>query len=135
MLLLISYFNMVDQEALHVWELAEYDSDLNDHLDFTRADDTNVPDLQGLIPKTILMVLSPDVRTMYSDGFELAWNEAGLTFDFTQVSGKGQRISVARVGMSYEQAEKVAECLANALLQIRYNGSKKLLPPATDKND
>jgi transcriptional regulator with XRE-family HTH domain len=136
MLLLISYFNMADQEALHLWELADYDSDLAEHLDLNQAD--NIPDVQALsqmVAKPMLMLLSMDVRTMYSDGVEISWNEVGLTLNFTQKNSQPskkanpQAISVSKVGMSYKQAEKVLECLEKALLHAKYNGPTKLLPP------
>ncbi|HET9098215.1 MAG TPA: helix-turn-helix transcriptional regulator [Candidatus Saccharimonadales bacterium] len=128
MLLLISYFNMADQEAMHLWELAKYDSDLADHLELATADDagpTNMP------KATTIMLVSMDIRTMYSDGVEVTWNDAGVTLNFTQSAPKGQGITVARVGMSHEQLKKVHECLETAMLHAKYGSSTKLLPPGT----
>jgi hypothetical protein len=131
MLLLISYFNMADQEALHLWEMAQYDTNLDEHLQL-ETDDNNLP---NMLSKPMIMLLSMDVRTMYSDGVEVSWNESGLTLNFTQAHNPGASkkkqptLSVAKVGMSYRQAEKVLECLQRALLHAKYSGSTKLLPP------
>ncbi len=132
MLLLISYFNMADQEALHLWELAKYDSDLAEHIDLGQGDSPEN------ITKQVIMLVSMDVRTMYSDGVEVSWNEAGLSLHFTQTtqmpkSSKTQNLSVAKVGMSYKQAENVLKCLQTALLHAKYNGSTKLLPPTASQ--
>jgi hypothetical protein len=131
MLLLISYFGVRDQEALHLWELARYDSDLNDHLQFSEPGNDGEP--ATLMNKQVIMMLAMDVRTMYSDGLEINWNHAGLTLNFTQTNsqtvGQPPVISVARVGLSYNQAEEVLRNLERALLQAKYTGKTKLLPP------
>jgi transcriptional regulator with XRE-family HTH domain len=136
MLLLISYFNMADQEALHLWELARYDSDLNEHLQLEQM--INDPQsFNQMMSKPMVMLLSMDIRTMYSDGLDIVWNESGLTMNFTQTTANPkskQRMPIARVGMSYLQAEKVLRTLELALLHAKYNGSPKLLPPSTSKD-
>lgn len=133
MLLLISYFNVQDQEALHLWELADYDSDLTDHLQFNESGQE--PEVAALISKPVIMMLAMDVRTMYSDGLEINWNKAGLTLNFTQtnpqIKDQSSALSVARVGLSYTQAEQVLRSLERALLHAKYVGEKKLLPPPT----
>lgn len=130
MLLLISYFNVQDQEALHLWELAEYDSDLSDHLQF-EADAGNDTDTgQQFSGKPMVMLLAMDVRTLYSDGLDVTVNPSGVTLQFNQTTGaSSQQAAVARVGMSHKQAEMVVKTLQKALLQARYNGGAKLLPP------
>jgi transcriptional regulator with XRE-family HTH domain len=135
MLLLISYFNVQDQEALHLWELADYDSDLSDHLQFSGPGDEPETNTQA---KPIIMMLALDVRTLYSDGIEISQNKAGLTMNFTQANSQGSghsaAVSVARVGLSYNQAEEVLRSLERALLQAKYVPNTKLLPPSTHKN-
>ena len=130
MLLLINYFNMADQEALHLWELAQYDSELSEHLIFEAAgaEDTN---LGQLISKPMVMLLGMDVRTMYSDSFDINWNEAGLTISFNQSSDSKdkQKLTISKVGMSFDQAYKVMQGIELALLRAKYLGSTKLLPP------
>lgn len=129
MLLLISYFNVQDQEALHLWELAEYDSEITDHVQFSEG--SNDPDVASLMSKSVIMMLAMDVRTMYSDGIEVNWTQSGVTLNFTQANGQGAPISVARVGLSHNQAEEVLHSLERALLHAKYQGNRKLLPPST----
>lgn len=130
MLLLISYFNITDQEALHLWELAHYDSDLNEHMQMDGSNEAQ--DIGQMLSKPMVMLLSMDVRTMYSDGIDVIWNESGLTMNFTQtnqIPNKRQNVPIAKVGMSYLQAQKVLRSLELALLHAKYNGPTKLLPP------
>jgi len=128
MLLLISYFNVQDQEALHLWELADYDSDLSEHLKFELTDIDSMQQLNG---KPMLMLLAMDIRTMYSDGLDITINPAGVTMQFTQsVANQSQPAIVSRVGMSYQQAEMVLRTLQQALLKAKYNGGPKQLPPS-----
>jgi hypothetical protein len=135
MLLLISYFGVQDQEALHLWELARYDSDLTDHLQFNESGHES--GAATLMSKPVIMMLAMDMRTMYSDGLEINWNQAGLTLNFTQTnhqtSGQAPAVSVARVGLSHTQAEQVLRSLERALLHAKYVGNTKLLPPPTKK--
>ena len=135
MLLLISYFDVQDQEALHLWELAQYDSDLTDHLQFNEPG--HEPGPPAFASKPIVMMLAMDMRTMYSDGLEINWNQAGLTLNFTQTNPQNKGLSppipVARVGLSHIHAEQVLRSLEQALLHAKYSGATKLLPPPKSK--
>jgi transcriptional regulator with XRE-family HTH domain len=122
LLLLISHFGVQDREAVQLWELAEYESDLPDEI---RADRSSA-ELGG---KPVVMLLAVDVRTMYSDGLEVTANPAGITLNFTQSVNQAQTASVARVGMSHKQAEQVIRSLQQALLRAKYGSDTKLLPP------
>jgi transcriptional regulator with XRE-family HTH domain len=128
MLLLISYFNMADQEALHLWELAKYDSNLNEHIEIG---DTPVEAqaINNLMSKPMVMLMAMEPKALYSDGIEVQWNEAGINMTFTQSTDKNQVTAVAKVGMSLKQAENVLKCLESAILHSKYN-DKKLLPPS-----
>jgi transcriptional regulator with XRE-family HTH domain len=122
LLLLISHFGVQDREAVQLWELAEYESDMPDDI----RSDHPAAELNG---KPVVMLLAVDVRTMYSDGLEVTVNPAGVTLTFTQAIQKSQQASVARVGMSQAQAEQVIRTLQQALLRAKYQGNNKLLPP------
>lgn len=125
LLLLISHFGVADREAVQLWELANYDSDMPEQI---RPESVE----QHINPKNLVMLVGFDTRTIYSDGLDVLWNDAGLTLNFTQASSPSQRIPVARVGMSYEQAERVLDTLQRALLRAKYIGDTKLLPPPSD---
>lgn len=123
LLLLISYYGLQDQQAVQLWELADYDSETPEQIR---------PDIDlATSGKAVVMLLALDTRTLYSDGVDIAVTSAGLTLNFTQASGKGQKTPVARVGMSLEQAEKVAHTLQWALLKAKYDANPKLLPPSS----
>jgi transcriptional regulator with XRE-family HTH domain len=123
LLLLISHFGVQDREAVQLWELAEYDSDIPEEIRL----DSHPAQLGG---KPMIMLLAVDVRTMYSDGLEVTVNPAGVTLHFTQAVSQSQLAPVARVGMSHQQAEQVIRTMQQALLRARYLGGTKLLPPS-----
>ncbi len=127
LLLLISYFNIQDQEAVQLWELAGYDGDVPDKL---RPGD----ELQ-IGAKNTVMLLALDMRTMYTDGLEIDNTATGLTLSFTQGSLKQPASPVARLGMSYDQAEQVIKQLQQAILHHRYDSGPKLLPPSIGTDD
>lgn len=124
LMLLISHFGVQDREAVQLWELAEYDSDLPEVLR-VRVDSDNASG--GGRP--MVMLLAVDVRTMYSDGLEVSVNPAGVTLNFTQSVNQSQTAPVARVGMSHQQTEQVIHALEQALLRAKYLSNTKLLPP------
>lgn len=124
LMLLINHFDMQDHEAVQLWESAGYSKgDRDDRLH--RFDDLNA--------KATLVLFALDVRTMYSDGIEVTDNEAGIVMNFTQGGNQQQSMPVARVGMSYDQAERVLKTLQQAILRGKYLGKTRLLPPGSDK--
>lgn len=125
LLLLISHFNVKDREAVQLWELADYDTDLPDQIKL---------DGETTAPKTMVMLLTNDNRTIYSDGVEIVTNNAGVTLNFTQMQNPTQAASVARVGMSFQQAQEVLNTLQKALIKARYLGNHKNLPAKTKHN-
>jgi predicted transcriptional regulator len=123
LLLLISYFDVQEQEAVQLWELADYDSELPEQIK---------PDVEALLAsKPVVMLMALDARTMYSDGVEITQSKAGVVLHFTQDSGK-QQATVAKVGMSITQAEEVLRQLQQSVMVAKYGGTK-LLPPTSDK--
>jgi hypothetical protein len=126
LLLLISHYGMQDQEAVQLWELAGYSGDIPDR---SHAGDEGHPP-----GKSIVMLLALDMRTIYTDGIEIHGNANGLTMHFTQASGQERALPVARLGMSYEQAEQVLSSLQQTLLKAKYLRGPKALPPGIDSN-
>src|SRR5665213_2489204 len=124
LMLLISHFGVQDREAVQLWELAEYDSDIPEGI--RPRLDHEAAHLGG---KPMVMLLALDVRTMYSDGLEVTVNPAGVTMNFTQTVNKSQQAPVARVGMSHQQTREVIRALEQALLHAKYLGNTMLLPP------
>ena len=123
LMLLISHFNMQDNEAVQLWELAGYDRRTN-------------PEMIGLnlqqemqSGKPVVMLLAIDIRTQYTDGVEVAVNNAGAVMTFTQAGGMGQSQPISKVGMSLQQAEAVSNALSQALLRAKYHRPKGLPAP------
>ena len=128
LLLLISHFGVKDREAVQLWELANYDSDMPEEIRLT-------DDITQLSGKQVVMLLAVDMRTVYSDGLDVTVNPAGVTLNFTQAQNQTQTNSVARVGMSHQQAELVIQTMQRALLHAKYSGRKMLPPPDTKNSD
>jgi len=122
LLLLISHFGMQEQQAVQLWELADYGDELPDHAK---------QDIDQVINKSVVMVLAMDTRAIYSDGVEAIVNKAGITLNFTQEGGKADNTPVSRIGMSVDQAEEVLRTLQQAILKARYTNGTKFLPPTT----
>src|SRR5579872_5606151 len=64
LMLLMSHFNLPDDDAVRLWEMANYD----------RRDLDSEEDLQS---KTIVMLSALDARILYSDGINVAVNKSG----------------------------------------------------------
>lgn len=114
LLLLISHFGVKDREAVQLWELADYDSDMP-------------ADSLGGETKPVVMLMAMDMRTLYSDGLDVTVSQSGVTLNFTQQTSPSQKAPVARLGMSHQQAEMVAKTIQQALLHAKYNGGPRLL--------
>jgi len=130
LMLLINHYNMQDQEAVQLWELAGYDGENSPvHNNKLR------PDEYAGANKQMIMLLAMDMRVMYSDGLDVSINQAGLTMTFTQAGGKNQRLPVGRIGMSYDQAREVLKTLQDALARADYLRQPRNLPAPKDKSN
>ncbi len=121
LLLLVTYFDMKDQEAVQLWELAGYDGEVPEQI--RPNDDVSFDH------KNVVMLLAMDMRTVYTDGLEVTTNQAGVTMNFAQTTGPNKSAPVARLGMSYDQAKQVIITLQMALLKAKYLPEVRLLPP------
>lgn len=127
LLLLISYFEMKDQEAVQLWEMAGYNGDIPEQI--KPADDVTFNQ------KNVVMLLAMDVRTIYTDGLEVSTNASGVTMNFAQTGANNKQAPVARLGMSYEQARQVVDTIEKALLKAKYDSGPRLLPPSSSINN
>lgn len=128
LLLLISHFNMQDQEAVQLWELAGYDEAAS--AERRKQEDLVQEALSGAKP--VVFVIGMETRTMYTDSVDVTTDKAGVVINFGQQNGKQQPHSIAKLGMSYEQAEAVVQQLQYAILRGRHSQNPKRLPPSTD---
>jgi len=119
LLLLISHFDPQEDEAVQLWELAGYD-------------ESRLPGNDDTAAKPIVMLLQPDTRIMYSDVVNVVTNQEGVVMNFLQAQGKGQPNTIARVGMSYQQALRVFEALGRSLNGSQPSQTRFLSAPKSD---
>ena len=120
LMLLISHFGIQETEAVQLWESAGYTPSRHDERSSGFGDQTGRP---------TAVLLAIDARVLYTDGIAISGNRQGLVMHFTQQAGQDRALPVARVGMSFEQAEEVLRTLQQALLRQKYLPHQRLLPP------
>ncbi len=117
LMLLIDHFDVKDQEAVQLWESAGY----------TRTSESRPRSpLENLDKNAAIVVMALDMRTQYTDGIEITASGSGLVMQFTQ-GAAGQVQPVAKVGMSYDQAQEVLKTLQLALLHGRSGYTQRRL--------
>ncbi len=128
LMLLISHFNIQDDDAVVLWELAGYESP-------DRQEDA-APIESMLAKQPVLMLIAMDSRIIYSDGIHIAANADGVVLNFTQSGSQtaaGQPLTVARVGMSPTQAGNVLKALNQSLTALHHRASPKALPAPNNR--
>jgi len=91
--LLIRHFNVADQEADRLWDIAGY----------SKKD--SLPIVEDQLIKQVMMVIPFDNRVVFSDQATIHADKKGVTIDFVLSAGNPQSQTVSRVGMSVEQAK------------------------------
>lgn len=123
LMLLINHFDVKDQEAVQLWESAGYSRD---------SDMRPRSPLEAIDKNAAVVVLALDMRTQYTDGIEVVASKNGLVMQFTQ--GPAQHAQpVAKLGMSYDQAEEVLKVLQTAILHGRANYVQRRLDPPKEQ--
>jgi DNA-binding XRE family transcriptional regulator len=129
LLLLISYFNFQEEEAVQLWELAGYEE----------QDRTNggsaLPNTEETSVKPMVMLVQPDNRIMYTDTVNVTINKHGVVMNFMQNPAipDAQPAVIARMGMSREHAKSVLEVLQQTLAQTE--PTQKSLPAPRKTTD
>jgi transcriptional regulator with XRE-family HTH domain len=115
LMLMINHFGMKDDEAVQLWELAGYNK---------RAQQKG-PTEEDIQKRAVFIMMTLDTRILYSDCVHITANLNGIVLNFTQgsIDQNNQPQSVARVGMSYEQAQIVTNLLQQTLIN-RTNANK-----------
>ena len=116
LMLLISHFDMREEEADELWELAGYNQ-------LTTPDMSQVP---------TLVVVPQDNRIIYTDTANVSINNHGVVMNFMQNNTNDQSISIARVGMSMEHAKNLLEILANTMARAEKSRNPKQLPQSSE---
>ncbi|HSX04941.1 MAG TPA: helix-turn-helix transcriptional regulator [Candidatus Saccharimonadales bacterium] len=111
LLLLISHFAVEDDKAAELWQLAGYDKAQAEEESQSEREST------GSRQQTLMVMIDP--RVMYSDQMEVAANKKGIVLNFSQAAGQhDQPLTIARIGMSREQAKLVLGILHQALYDL-----------------
>jgi transcriptional regulator with XRE-family HTH domain len=123
LMLLISHFNMRDDDAESLWALAGYDpARLRGEVDAEEPPQQN---------RNTLLVMAVDPRVIYSDGVHVQAGPSGVVLNFGQSTGSPrQPLIISRIGMSRDQAYNVLNALTDALShseprQLPFEGQEK----------
>ncbi len=121
LLLLISHFNIKEDEATKLWEQAGYDK---------RDTEVVTTNTEAQAP---VMIMPGDLRIVYTDIAHIMVNDYGVVLNFMQGAGpNNQPLAVARVGMSREHAKSVLELLQRTLAETE---QKNLPAPKSQTQD
>lgn len=136
LMLLISHFNLNEDEAVKLWELAGYDRNSQPFAASSQDDYEQPPENAGFAGKqpVQIMLVALDNRILYTNGAEIIADDTGVVVSFMQNDG-GSRppFTVSRIGMSYAQAEQLLSTMQRALLHKKYLSGPKQLPPQTGR--
>lgn len=109
LLLLISHFSLKEDEAVQLWELAEFDDGDLPIKNGSNSDETT---------RHAAIVTPEELRISYTDMVHVTVNNYGVVMNFMQSMGPtNQPMIVSRVGMSKEHAKSVLEVLQKTLEQ------------------
>lgn len=116
LLLLISHFDMKDDDAMKLWRLAGYQEGELNGLGTPVSGDA-LPDNE-LSRQPAMVVLPIDSRIVYTDMVHANVNNYGVVLSFMQGMGQGsQPLAVSRLGMSREHALSLLDVLQRTLIQ------------------
>jgi transcriptional regulator with XRE-family HTH domain len=116
--LLISHFDLRNDEAKKIWQLAGYDGFV-DNFNFEPPVNTNQ------VPTIVIVPF--DNKIVYSDLVQMTANNYGLVLNFLQASTQknNQPQLVSRIGMSKEHAADIVKMLSDALKSNLLESDKK----------
>ena len=108
LLLLISHFNLKNEEAIKLWRLAGYDN-------LTEMNGVNNPENFG--NQAAVFILPIDSRIVYTDQAQINASSFGIVINFQQNNSQqvNQPLTVSKLGMSYENAENLINLLQKVI--------------------
>lgn len=130
LLLLFNHFDVEEPHANELWKLAGYDGQpdmictnpTHDHSHDAHASDD---DMNAAAQRTLMVMVDP--RVMYSDGVEAVAGDRGVVLNFSQTNGPGGKpLTIARLGMSREQAGMLMSVLHQVLYDLDNQNGKQL---------
>lgn len=120
--MLISHFLLTDEQARELKQLAQSEKHLG-------ADLPLIPGLDDTLMKQIVMLLPQDNKVVYTDGMRATVNDSGVVMQFTQQQKpNGPQVTISRIGMSRDHAERVIKVLQDTLSEYDKNQHQKILP-------
>lgn len=122
----ISHFLLTEDQAQDLRDLAEDN--------FQQASDALSTGLEDMLMKQIIMYLPIDTKTIYTDQMNATVNNHGVVLQFLQQNGSDQPVTVSKLGMSREHAEKMIEVLQSTLRQHDQGTHTKRLPSPKEQN-
>lgn len=124
--MLISHFEIKDDDADELWELAGYiEQDIS---------------LQPVMPidqsqAPTVVVVPIDNKIVYTDRVNITANNHGLVMSFMQdTASNGKANPISRVGMSLDHAKKMLEVLEKTIKQAEQANNQQKGLPKPDKN-
>ena len=133
LLLLISHFELQDDEAIELWELAGYSRD-SENYPFERPQQ---PQENAMTKAMQITLVAMDNRVLHTNGVEIDVDASGgVVLNFSHSGGGQPPYTVSRVGMSTQQAQQLLESLQRSLLHQKYLSGPKALPDpkSSDRN-
>lgn len=129
LLLLISHFGALDDDAVRVWELAGYGASKLPVVHMV----SDEPPMQQVT------ISSMDSRILFTDVVDVVVNNYGVVMNFIQSAGPTSKPAiVAKLGMSREHAKSILRILQITLAQTEHNAQnlpKKLAAPDSSSPD
>lgn len=122
--LLINHFDIKDDDAEELYELAGY---ISTDGDLTLPTDMPQPPSLVMIPM--------DSRIIYTDSANVSVNNYGVVISFTQNGPNSQSMGIARVGMSIEHAKSVLDVLSKTINQAESQKPGKNQAKLSDKTE
>ncbi len=116
--LLISHFDLKNDQAKKVWQLAGYDNFIDNFYSETQDSPTQMP---------TIVIVPFDNKVVYSDLVQMTTNNHGLVLNFMQTGFQknNQPQLVSRIGISKEHAANIITMLSEALKTKQLETDKK----------
>ncbi len=125
LLLLISHFEISENQAMKLLDIAGYDK--------VSASSNTIPGLDEKSMKQLFMMVPVDNRILYSNGVDVSVTKNGIVLNFLQQGVDGKASSVSRIGMSKEQLVDTIGILQASLTMTQPKKERKQLPSSTKK--
>ncbi|HUY53035.1 MAG TPA: hypothetical protein VMV24_00455 [Candidatus Dormibacteraeota bacterium] len=123
--LLISHFDLKNDQAKKIWQLAGYDNFIDNFYSEPQENNAQMP---------TIVIVPFDNKVVYSDLVQMTTNNHGLVLNFMQTGFQknNQPQLVSRIGISKEHAANIITMLSEAL-KTNLLGTDKKSDNKTDK--